>query len=87
MAFLENQNFNESRMSQIYTLVINLLLTYVITMVSSFLLGMKLILDFIPNHTSNKHPWFEKSENQTAGYEDYYIWRNEPNNWVRNDKF
>ena len=59
---------------------------HVITMVSSILLGMKLILDFIPNHTSNKHPWFEKSENQTAGYEDYYIWRNEPNNWVRNEK-
>ena len=48
---------------------------------------MKLILDFIPNHTSNKHAWFKKSENQTAGYEDYYIWRNEPNNWVRNNKF
>ena len=52
-------------------------------MVSSSLLGMKIILDFIPNHTSNNHTWFKKSELNTEGYEDYYIWRNEPNNWVR----
>ena len=56
-------------------------------MVSSSLLGMKIILDFIPNHTSNNHTWFKKSELKTEGYEDYYIWRNEPNNWVRNNKF
>ena len=56
-------------------------------MVSSSILGMKIILDFIPNHTSNNHTWFKKSESKTAGYEDYYIWRNEPNNWVRNNKF
>ena len=82
---------NESRMSQIYNLVINFLsttlLTYVITVVSSFILGMKLILDFIPNHTSKNHTWFQKSENKTQGYEDYYIWRDQPNNWVRKNKF
>lgn len=55
--------------------------------------GLKLILDFVPNHTSDEHDWFRKSENRVAGYEDYYIWRDgkidehtnllvPPNNWV-----
>lgn len=54
-------------------------------------LGIKLMLDFIPNHTSDQHDWFVKSENNETGFEDYYIWRNpvfegavrkEPNNWI-----
>ncbi|XP_035256392.1 neutral and basic amino acid transport protein rBAT [Anguilla anguilla] len=49
--------------------------------------GLKLIMDFIPNHTSDKHRWFLLSRNYTSGYEDYYIWTNctppvLPNNWV-----
>ncbi|XP_061084217.1 amino acid transporter heavy chain SLC3A1 [Conger conger] len=49
--------------------------------------GLKLIMDFIPNHTSDKHKWFLLSQNRTSGYEDYYIWANctpfaPPNNWV-----
>jgi alpha-glucosidase len=52
--------------------------------------GLKLILDFVPNHTSNKHAWFAKSENKEPGFEDYYVWhpgkivdgkRVPPNNW------
>lgn len=51
-------------------------------------LGIKVIMDFVPNHSSDKHPWFLLSENRTSGYEDYYIWRDgatnstPPNNWV-----
>uniref|UniRef100_U5ESA4 alpha-glucosidase n=1 Tax=Corethrella appendiculata TaxID=1370023 RepID=U5ESA4_9DIPT len=55
-------------------------------------LGLKIILDFVPNHTSDEHEWFSKSENRVKGYEDYYIWsdgiqhengtREPPNNWV-----
>ncbi|TRY77409.1 hypothetical protein TCAL_08777 [Tigriopus californicus] len=46
--------------------------------------GLKLIVDFVPNHTSKKHEWFEKSiswNNEGQGkYKDYYIWRN-ASNW------
>lgn len=56
-------------------------------------IGLRLILDFVPNHTSDEHEWFIKSENRVPGYEDYYIWRDgkidkhtnlmvPPNNWL-----
>ncbi|XP_074142812.1 amino acid transporter heavy chain SLC3A1 [Sminthopsis crassicaudata] len=53
--------------------------------------GLKLILDFIPNHTSDNHIWFQLSRNRTGKYTDYYIWHNctregdsikPPNNWL-----
>lgn len=55
--------------------------------------GLKLILDFVPNHTSNKHIWFEKSAAGDPEYADYYIWHPgrpnpaggrplPPNNWL-----
>jgi alpha-glucosidase len=37
-------------------------------------LGLKVILDYVPNHTSDQHPWF-------AERPDFYYWRDEPNNW------
>lgn len=48
---------------------------------------MKLILDLVINHTSDKHPWFIESRKSTINsYRDYYIWKPgkkglEPNNW------
>ena len=49
--------------------------------------GLKLIMDFVPNHTSNKHDWFQKSVRRESDYSDYYIWAQgknggPPNNWV-----
>lgn len=52
--------------------------------------GLKLILDFIPNHTGKKHEWFNKSQSNEEVYKDYYIWadgtgadmKSPPNNWV-----
>ena len=51
-------------------------------------LGLKLILDFVPNHTSDQHPWFQQSRKQEAGKADWYLWRDgaldggPPNNWL-----
>ncbi len=49
--------------------------------------GMKVILDFVPNHSSDKHPWFNKSLAREDPYTDYYVWHDgestvPPNNWV-----
>ncbi|XP_063047860.1 amino acid transporter heavy chain SLC3A1 [Engraulis encrasicolus] len=49
--------------------------------------GLKLIMDFIPNHSSDKHIWFQKSCRREGNYTDYYVWANctedkPPNNWV-----
>ncbi len=49
--------------------------------------GLKLIMDFVPNHTSDEHPWFLKSKKGEGKYKDYYIWAKgrgggPPNNWV-----
>lgn len=49
--------------------------------------GMKLIIDLVPNHTSDEHPWFVESRaSKTSPKRDWYIWRDgkngkEPNNW------
>ncbi|NXQ32141.1 SLC31 protein, partial [Alaudala cheleensis] len=53
--------------------------------------GLKVIMDLVPNHTSDKHRWFQLSRNRTGKYTDYYIWQDcgqpsgsviPPNNWV-----
>jgi len=47
--------------------------------------GLKMILDFVPNHTSDQHPWFlESRSSRTNPKRDWYLWRNEPNNWLSN---
>lgn len=51
-------------------------------------LGLKIVMDFVPNHSSDQHEWFKKSENKEPGYEDYYVWKDAaangdpPNNWL-----
>ncbi|WP_026495638.1 alpha-glucosidase [Butyrivibrio sp. WCD3002] len=45
-------------------------------------LGLKIIMDLVVNHTSDEHPWFKESrKGRNNPYSDYYIWRDEPNNW------
>jgi len=52
-------------------------------------LGLKLILDYVPNHTSDRHPWFQAARSSRDNpYRNYYIWRDPapdggpPNNWL-----
>ncbi|XP_033743449.1 alpha-glucosidase-like [Pecten maximus] len=55
--------------------------------------GLKIIVDFVPNHTSNESMWFQESrKGPNNPYSDYYIWkdgailpngsRGPPNNWL-----
>ena len=38
--------------------------------------GMRVIADFVVNHTSNQHPWFvEARKSKDNPYRDYYVWR------------
>jgi alpha-glucosidase len=50
---------------------------------------MRLILDLVPNHTSDQHPWFiESKASRESSRRDWYIWRDPapdgtpPNNWL-----
>ena len=42
---------------------------------------MKIILDFVPNHTSSQHAWFLDSKNPNSPKRDWYNWRNSDPNW------
>jgi alpha-glucosidase len=59
--------------------------------------GLRVILDFVPNHSSDKHPWFVESRSSRENAKrDWYLWRNPapsgddwkparervPNNWM-----
>ena len=52
-------------------------------------LGLKVILDLVPNHTSDQHPWFKESRaSRQSPKRNWYIWRDPspgggpPNNWL-----
>lgn len=51
--------------------------------------GIRIILDFVPNHSSSEHPWFiESRSSRDNPKRDWYIWRDPgpagepPNNWI-----
>jgi alpha-glucosidase len=54
-------------------------------------LGLKVILDLVPNHTSDQHPWFAESRrSRNSPKRGWYIWHDPgetggpPNNWLAN---
>src|SRR6267154_3536939 len=51
--------------------------------------SIRIILDFVPNHTSDQHPWFlDSKSSRNAQHRDWYIWRDgkalgkPPSNWI-----
>ncbi len=51
--------------------------------------NIRVIMDFVANHTSDQHPWFQESRaSRTNSKRDWYVWRDgkgsgqPPNNWL-----
>jgi trehalose synthase len=41
--------------------------------------GMRVILDLVVNHTSDRHPWFRDARSsRTSPYRDWYVWSDDP---------
>ena len=52
-------------------------------------LGIRVLMDLVPNHTSDQHPWFvESRSSRSSHYRAWYVWADPkpdgrpPNNWV-----
>ncbi|WP_223423079.1 alpha-amylase family glycosyl hydrolase [Tateyamaria pelophila] len=51
-------------------------------------LGLRVMIDQVFNHTSDQHPWFQKSLRREPGFEDMYVWQDPrpdgsaPSNWI-----
>ncbi|MBJ7984946.1 alpha,alpha-phosphotrehalase [Bacillus cereus] len=44
--------------------------------------NIEIMLDIVVNHSSTEHKWFkEAKEDRNSPYRNYYIWRDEKNNW------
>jgi alpha-glucosidase len=50
--------------------------------------GIRVLLDLVPNHTSDQHPWFvDARSSRSAEHHDWYVWADgrssgsPPNNW------
>ena len=51
--------------------------------------GIRVLVDYVPNHTSDRHPWFAESRTSRDNpRRDWYVWRDAkpgggpPNNWI-----
>jgi alpha-glucosidase len=51
--------------------------------------GIRIVVDYVPNHTSDQHPWFRSARaSRESPYRDWYVWHDPqpdgspPNNWL-----
>ena len=51
--------------------------------------NLRVVVDYVPNHTSDRHPWFlDSRSSRDAGKRDWFFWRDPqpdgspPNNWI-----
>jgi alpha-glucosidase len=63
--------------------------TFDLLLTAAYARRLKVILDYVPNHTSDQHPWFiESRSSRDNPKSDWYIWRDPkpgggvPNNWL-----
>jgi maltose alpha-D-glucosyltransferase/alpha-amylase len=46
--------------------------------------GLRVIVDFVLNHTSDQHPWFQASRSDPDGpYGDFYVWSDTDDRWSK----
>ena len=44
---------------------------------------IRVVIDWVPNHTSDRHEWFQASRSSREDPKrDWYVWRDEPNDWT-----
>ena len=69
---------------------------------SAHILGIRIIMDLVMNHTSDEHPWFQAARaDRNSPYHDYYVWSDtkekfkdariifidaEPSNWTWDER-
>lgn len=50
--------------------------------------GIRVVIDFVVNHTSNVHPWFLQSQDPSSSFRDWYVWEDKnpgkPGPWGQN---
>jgi alpha-glucosidase len=45
--------------------------------------GIRVVVDWVPNHTSDRHPWFlDARSSRESPKRGWYVWRDEPNDWT-----
>ncbi len=45
--------------------------------------GIRIIIDYMINHTSSKHPWFQASKSKKSSYRNWYVWRRTNPGWTQ----